>query len=200
MFKREQKAKMGRRLGAILCCVLVQWLFHSGCNAQGTQGNYVPTRYGLVVGYGQTYDKSEDIGYALVTGVAEFDYDRIWHHPAPESLRFKVEMTLGATTRPWVRGLASVNMMATCYLDRFANARVRPYVEGGIGVIYTDFKVDGQGLKFNFNPQLGAGMELPTASGQSWFAAIRLHHVSNGGLDRENTGIDSVLLTLGRFF
>ena len=78
--------------------------------------------------------------------------------------------------------------------------RLRPYLEGGIGVIYTDFQVEGQGSRFNFNPQIGIGTEFKTDSGPPFFATIRLSHISNAGLNDENRGVNSFLLMIGRFF
>jgi hypothetical protein len=36
--------------------------------------------------------------------------------------------------------------------------------------------------------------------GLPWLIALRLHHVSNGSLYRDNRGIHSVGLQVGRFF
>jgi len=32
------------------------------------------------------------------------------------------------------------------------------------------------------------------------FVEARIHHISNAGLDEENTGVNSVQLMLGRYF
>jgi len=85
-------------------------------------------------------------------------------------------------------------------LDRFAYNRFRPYVEGGIGIIYTDFQLWGQGLRVNFNPQIGIGTEFSSGSSGSFFTAVRLHHISNGGLNHDNNGIDTLIILLGRYF
>lgn len=155
----------------------------------------VPDRFGGAVVFGHAYDP-EAIDFVLLSGVALFDYDRIWPHLAPEALRFKVEGSLGGTVESSKRGIASVNMLAFYYLDRLRTTALRPYAEAGIGLIYTDFRVSGQGLRINFNPQAGIGMEL----GEHGFAAFRLHHLSNGDLYRDNRGINSVLLQVGRYF
>jgi opacity protein-like surface antigen len=96
--------------------------------------------------------------------------------------------------------MASVGMMAVYYLDFFSNARLMPYLEGGIGVVYTDFQVEGQGSRFNFNPQIGIGTEFKLKSGPPFFTALRLSHISNAGLADENRGVNSVVWIVGRFF
>ncbi|RMH43391.1 MAG: acyloxyacyl hydrolase, partial [Gammaproteobacteria bacterium] len=74
-----------------------------------------------------------------------------------------------------------------------------PYIEGGIGLIYSDFQVAGQGLRFNFNPQLGIGLDRLTGE-TGWFADLRLHHISNGNLHHDNRGINSLALVTGIYF
>ena len=160
----------------------------------------VPTRAGLGLNLGQGYDPGNEIRFVQVNGFVLFDYDRIWPHPAPEPLRFKVEANLGATISPQVRTLAAVNMLALYYLDPLRVAAFRPYFEAGIGLIYNDFRVRGMAWRFNFNPQLGLGAEIATDGAGTWLAALRLHHISNGGLNGDNRGNNSVLLQIGRYF
>jgi lipid A 3-O-deacylase len=156
-----------------------------------------PTRTGLAVSCGISYNPS-GVDFCLLTGILLFDYDRVWPHKAPESLRFRVEYSLGAIVEPETRLMTSANMIAQFYYHGMSASRVRPYIGGGIGIIYTDFKVEGQGLKFNFNPLLGAGVEF--GPDPSLFLDVRIHHISNGGLDDENTGVNSVQFMLGRYF
>ncbi len=160
----------------------------------------IPTRYGVAGVFGKTFDPVGDINYLQLTGFVMWDYDRIWRHWAPDPLRFKIEGTAGLTVSPKTRGMASVGMMALYYLDFFSWSRWNPYIEGGIGVIYTDFRVDDQGSRFNFNPQIGIGTEIQADSGPPFFSAIRLSHISNGGLHDDNRGVNSVIIMIGRFF
>ena len=78
--------------------------------------------------------------------------------------------------------------------------RFKPYIEGGINAIYTDWRVDGQGSNVNFNPQAGVGMEFFLGSGPPFLAALRLHHISNADLDDDNRSVNSVVFVFGRFF
>ncbi len=161
----------------------------------------VPTKYGLGLTYGHSYDPDEDdLSWLQAYGVALFDYDTIWPHAAPEPLRFKVEASAGVTVDDDTRAIMSANIMALYFLEGLTVGNWRPYVEAGVGVIYTDFQVDGQGLRINFNPQLGVGTEYTCPEGIDWFLALRAHHISNSGLDDDNRGINSVTFTIGRFF
>jgi len=156
-----------------------------------------PTRAGAAASCGASYTPA-GVDFCLLTGILLFDYDRVWPHRAPESLRFRVEYSLGATLEPQTRLMTSANMIAQFYYPGTSAGGVRPYLGGGIGIIYTDFKVEGQGLRFNFNPLITAGVEF--GPDPAWFTEARLHHVSNGGLDDENVGVNSVQFMLGRYF
>jgi lipid A 3-O-deacylase len=160
----------------------------------------VPNRYGMAISGGNSYSPENDISYVLLTAFGLFDYRKVWGHRAPEALRFKVEGTVGTTTRPDRKLMTSANMFALYYLKGLTSKAFRPYVEGGIGVIYTDFQVEGQGLRFNFNPQAGIGVEVGEETDRPFFFAVRLHHISNAGLDHDNKGVNSVLLLTGMFF
>lgn len=156
-----------------------------------------PTRYGLAVLGGMAYDPHR-FGLGLVQGYALLDYERVffWQEP-PEELRLRVEANLGLADREGERAVASLNLLAFRYLDRFGAANWRPYLEAGIGVIYTDFRGDDQGLRLNFNPQAGAGIEWARPDGRAVQAGLRLHHISNAGLDDDNRGVNSLLFIIG---
>ena len=160
----------------------------------------IPTRYGMAAVLGKTFDPVDNIYFTQLSGFIMWDYDKVWHHWAPDPLRFKVEGTAGLTVSPNIRAMVSVGMMALYYLEFIASERLVPYLEGGIGVVYTDFQVEGQGSRFNFNPQIGIGMEFKVDSGKPFFTALRLSHISNAGLQDENRGVNSVVWMLGRFF
>jgi len=157
-------------------------------------------KYSLAIVLGNTYDPTGDIDFYMLSGSVLYDYEEIWHHRAPEPLRFKVEYNVGAARDDGIGFMTSLNIFALYYLKPFGNLEFKPYVEGGIGIIYTAFQVKGQGLKINFNPQAGIGAEFKTGSGDTYFLCFRLHHISNGGLYRDNRGVNSVIFMLGRFF
>ena len=180
------------------CC-----LFPRESRAEETvvpQGGRAPDRFGISAELASVYDPGHDIGFALVTAFGLFDYGKVWHQERPKELCFKVEGAIGSTFRPEARAVASLGMLALYYFDRLATPQVRPYFEAGIGAIYTDFRVEGQGLRVNFNPQLGIGAELAQKGGPGGFMALRMHHLSNGNLYHYNRGVNSLVLQVGRFF
>ena len=187
-----------RSLGAILVLMFLGSVGTALC--EDNSETDVPIRYGTAAILGKIFDPVDDIYFTQLSGFIMWDYDKIWHHWAPAPLRFKVEGTAGFTLSSQTRAMVSIDMMALYYLDFFSDNRLVPYLEGGIGAIYTDFQVEGQGSRVNFHPQIGIGMELEVASGSPFFTALRICHISNGGLHHENRGLNYVVLMLGRFF
>ena len=159
----------------------------------------LPTQYGISAEYGYSYDPPPGSQFMLARLSAVYDYGSVWHQDCPNTLRFKVEGAAGSEISPKGKLILSVNMLALKYPVGLEHA-LRPYLEGGIGVIYTQLRVPGQGLHFNFNPVLGAGLELPQPDGKHLFAAIRLYHLSNASLYHDNRGVNSAALQIGRFF
>ncbi len=77
----------------------------------------VPDRYGLATVIGYNYDPSENIVFGLISGFALYDYDKIWPHAAPEALRFKVEVSAGATLKNEKGAIVSAGFLALYYQD-----------------------------------------------------------------------------------
>jgi len=160
----------------------------------------LPDQYGVSAEYGYTFDPRADITFLMARVFAIYDYGTVWRQDRPKSLRFKVEGAVGSTLTPKSDLMVSANMLALYYPGRLTGRGLRPYLEAGIGAIYTQFRVDGQAYHFNFNPLLGVGCELPRQNGSNPFAAIRLHHLSNAGIGHDNRGVNSVELQIGRYF
>lgn len=163
---------------------------------------YEPTKYGMSGILGYTFDPSDNTFFTQVSFCAIYDYDRIWFHPAPKDLRFKVEASVGLSylENGDVRIISNVGMLALYYLNSLSGDKIKPYVEAGIGLIYTDYRVNEQAYRFNFNPQGGIGFEFKRKSGHTNFLAFRIHHLSNGGINEDNRGQNSVVMMFGQYF
>lgn len=189
-----------RIIAMLLLMLMVAAIGSKKIYAEENDDEFVPTRYGISLTAGNTYDPNNNIGFYMLSGFILYDYEKAWRHKAPDNLRFKVEGSFGVANDRKTKMVSSINIFALHYLDMFENQTFRPYVEGGIGVIYTDFQIKGQGMRFNFNPQLGLGTEIKLNSENTFYFALRLHHISNGGIKDENRGINSVMCMLGYVF
>ena len=121
---------------------------------------------------------------------------------------------LGAS---WYRGQATVGGEALFiqYVDRLMSylaaftptlkytflawGRLRPYIEAGAGLVWTDLgnRIPEKGSKFNFNLQAGAGLSYFVAATTSINVSYRFQHISNAGTAEPNHGIDAGLLLIG---
>ncbi|MEN8188961.1 MAG: acyloxyacyl hydrolase [Thermodesulfobacteriota bacterium] len=162
---------------------------------------YDPNRYGLMVIGSNSYSMEETINVVRLAGFASFDYDKIWRHWAPDNLRWKVELNTGLTVNPFVRSMSSLVMIAQLYIVRegWGALKIRPFIEGGVGCSYADFRVRKQGSRSMFNPQFGAGTDF-TIADQDLFLIVRQDHFSNGGLKEENRGLNFLSVYIGFYF
>ncbi len=168
-------------------------------SAFAEEAQFLPTRYGIALLNGGAYDQ-DHIGMVIVQGHLLADYKRFFAHRSPDKLRLKIEANLGLTTEGQHRTIFSLNALALKYFETWKVASLVPYVEAGIGAIYTDFKVDGQGSRKNFNPQLGCGFQYQLENDTAMTLGLRLHHISNGNLLKENRGVNSAFLMIGYMF
>jgi lipid A 3-O-deacylase len=159
-----------------------------------------PERAAGALSLSSSYDPNFNLSNVLASASVWYDHGILWDQVRSGSKAFKLEAVAGSMVRPNIRGVASLNMMSIYYPAIVESGRFRPYMEAGIGAIYTDYRVDHQAYRFNFNPQLGIGTEVKQESGSTLFVAMRLHHISNGSINHNNQGVNSLLFQIGRFF
>lgn len=77
--------------------------------------------------------------------------------------------------------------------------RLRPYVEGGGGPLWTNFdgRIPEQGSDFNFLVWGGMGASWDMTAQWSLTAGLRFSHISNADTDRPNGGLNYLLPFVG---
>ena len=190
--------RVSRRFHIIvaLCAILAA----PGHSTADDSKDGTPDRFGYSVIWGTVGDPLPNRSFFMVNVFTLMDYERVWSHPAPDELRFKVEASLGGSADQRFRPMLSAGILAFHYLPWMNWKSFKPYAEAGVGLIYSDFRVEGQALNLNFNPQAGLGAEMASGDGGSYFLALRIHHMSNGGLHRDNRGVNSGVVQFGRYF
>ncbi|MGD8389800.1 MAG: acyloxyacyl hydrolase [Desulfobacteraceae bacterium] len=82
-----------------------------------------------------------------------------------------------------------------------AGSRFIPYVQAGLGFVYTDAyqdeTQDAIGQAFNFFPQAGAGFRYLLTPNWSLDAEMAFQHISNGGMDERNDGVNALGMFVG---
>lgn len=84
--------------------------------------------------------------------------------------------------------------------------RLRPYLEAGIGANYfnrNDLGSKNFSTRFQFGELVGLGVawggNAPAGPGETWFG-VRFIHYSNADIRSGNSGLDTLMLTLGHRF
>jgi lipid A 3-O-deacylase len=76
---------------------------------------------------------------------------------------------------------------------------LKPYIEGGGGPLWTNFdgRIPEQGSDFNFLVWGGAGASYDLSARWALNAGFRFSHISNGGTDHPNGGVNYLLPFVG---
>jgi len=76
---------------------------------------------------------------------------------------------------------------------------LKPYIEGGGGPLWTNFdgRIPEQGSDFNFLVWGGAGATYDLTARWALNAGVRFSHISNGGTDSPNGGLNYLLPFIG---
>ncbi len=72
-----------------------------------------------------------------------------------------------------------------------------PFIEGGEGLLYTDLRGERLGTRFQFSSQGGAGLHWFLNRQLAVTASYRLRHISNAGISRENSGLNTDFVLVG---
>lgn len=174
-------------------CLIAISLAHSNADALEKS---VSVQLGNIV----TPSDYNDTHFALITVGFIKPYTLFRSEPAHDKLKTVLEFSVGAANGSEDGTIVSGAVLARRFFNNAPGKSIRPYIEGGIGIIYTGFKIPGQGVKVNFNPVIGVGLDYTNESRQRYFAALRMNHISNGNLHRENRGINSVIISFGSYF
>lgn len=75
-----------------------------------------------------------------------------------------------------------------------------PFIELGAGILHTNLDPENFGSSFDFTPQGGAGLRYEIGHGRFLRLSYRFHHISNGGIDGDNSSIDSHFFLIGLSF
>jgi lipid A 3-O-deacylase len=144
-------------------------------------------------------DREDD--YEVVPVVVRFGYDiDAW---VAESLGleagdwwFNLEPFYGQAVSPNNRiEFGCALMLRWAYPVSDTNLGV--FLEGGAGPMYMTQETEEQGTQFNFIDYLGAGLTYAVDEGMDIELGVRYRHVSNAGIDDENSGIDGYTGLLG---
>ena len=90
---------------------------------------------------------------------------------------------------------AAINPLASIW-NFDTHGRIVPYIELGGGVLFTNTQVPAGTSRITFTTAGAVGLHF-LAGKKTWSADVRFMHISNGGLEAANPGINTVQLRLG---
>jgi lipid A 3-O-deacylase len=76
-------------------------------------------------------------------------------------------------------------------------SRIYPYVEGGLGMLYTDLRGYNLGGHFSFMETVGAGATYFLNNNLALNVGWRFRHISNASLYKDNVGLNSGIFLAG---
>jgi opacity protein-like surface antigen len=82
----------------------------------------------------------------------------------------------------------------------FGDWMLRPFVEAGEGVVYTDLRKQDLGTRVQFTSTVGGGLEYALRPDMAIGFQVRLRHMSNAGMASSNPGINTVYGLIGLTF
>ncbi len=145
-------------------------------------------RYGISAGFGMNFHPPDtQVRMVFLDPYVSHDFGNFW--------RGNLEAFIGMTLEPEDRVAVGVTPMVSYDLAAFSWPNW--FVEGGVGLFYTDVRVPGFGSHWVFSPQAGVGRIFKIDPKHSFTIRLRYHHLSNAYLNKENTSIDSLLLMVG---
>ena len=111
------------------------------------------------------------------------------------NLEALAQITAGGQERPHAAYFTSLNG-GLRYHFRTGTALV-PFLTGSFGIGITDIDDADASGKFQFNEQIGAGFRYFLKREQAITVEYGLWHVSNGGVEEPNDGVNAHVFTLG---
>lgn len=148
---------------------------------------------GLLTGYGTAPLKKKSAEYEVIPVLPQFGFDI---NPLVRKLHIEPKGTFEGVIEPLMNVVINPDANAEVGCSFFLkysqkiSARIAPYFEGGLGMVYTTQHTHEQGTQFNFLTQAGLGLQFFLTDHWALTGGYRFRHLSNADIDDENQGID----------
>ena len=148
---------------------------------------------GLLSGYGTAPLDDTSAEYEVIPILTQFGFDI---NPLARKMKIKPRGTFELVVEPLFNVVINpgTNAEVGCsflvkYTDNITS-RIAPYLEFGLGMVYTTQKTREQGTQYNFLTNLGLGLQVFLNKDFALTAGYRYRHMSNAGISDSNRGID----------
>jgi hypothetical protein len=127
-------------------------------------------------------DLVASVGHCSGGGVGRFDWNP--------------ELWIGMFQHPYDRPIIGITPAQFRYTF-LTDCRLKPYVMGGVGVLYANVNRRETRSDWNFNPQVGLGFLAELNDRTNLILEYRHIHVSNAGLHEDNAGLNAHTFLVG---
>jgi len=151
---------------------------------------------GILTGYGTASLEKKSADYEVIPILPRFGFDI---NPLKGNIGGDLELIAEPIMNVVISPDTNAEFGASCLLKYSAHIteRIAPYIEGGIGVVYTTQHTHEQGTQFNFLPQVGGGLQFFLNKNLALMGGYRYRHLSNAGISDDNSGINHHFLLVG---
>jgi hypothetical protein len=178
-------------LGLLVLCPTLQAADEGPLSVKGTK------QLGVNFGYGYSFSSNEDIRFAPVSPYFGYVFtDPVgmgWYRGTGECI---VEGDFNYVYKNQKRYSAGITLMGR-YNLLSKHEKWRPYVQAGFGIVGTNLSMRNFGSDFNFTSNIGAGIQYFWNPCNAVNFEWRYKHISNGGIDDHNAGLNMSILLLG---
>jgi hypothetical protein len=154
-------------------------------------------QFGINMGYGYSFSSNRDIRFADVYPYFGYVFTNPvgngWYRGTGECI---VEGNFSYVYKKQKSYKAGLNFIGRYNLLARSECW-RPYIQAGVGFIGTNLKMRGFGSNFNFMPNVGSGIQYFWDSCNAVNFELRYEHLSNGGTDHPNAGLNVSTLLVG---
>ena len=195
----------GIKQSQVATVVLLILLLISSASAESGDLQSTPHRwlrsFGIVTGFGHAPLSGSAADYEVIPLLYQISIDI---NPLAKRLRIKsrrslFEFLIEPLTNVVVRPDTNAEIGCSFHLRYSAkfSSWIAPYLELGVGFLYSTQHISEQGSQFNFTPQLGVGMQFSLNDHYLLSAGYRYRHMSNAGTAKPNRGIDFNMALVG---
>jgi lipid A 3-O-deacylase len=199
--QRREKAMnkiTGRRLwfiaviiGFLAICPALQAADEGPLSEKGTK------QFGINMGYGYSFSSNQDLrfidAYPYLGYVFTDPLGNGWYRGTGECI---VEGAFSYIYKKQKRYMSGVNLIGRYNLLAHSE-NWRPYIQAGVGFVGTNLSMRGFGSEFNFMPNAGSGIQYFWDSCNAINFEWRYEHLSNGGIERPNAGLNLSTFLIG---
>jgi len=155
----------------------------------------------LLTGYGSANLKGRQPDYELYPIALAFDLDL---KPLVKKININYPGLIEFQIEPFIAPIASPDAnveVGNAFMLKIGvlpeTSRFQPYIKAGAGMLYMTQHTLEQSTQFNFLEQGAVGAHFYINKNWAITGDVRYRHVSNAGIDKPNSGINTLFYLLG---